>query len=100
MRIGRGATGALDLAAALRLLAVRGITRIFSEGGPTVADALARAGLADVVIVSTADHSLGSPGIAAMRPGMASALADRTRYMRLSEKRYGTDTFMTYERTG
>jgi diaminohydroxyphosphoribosylaminopyrimidine deaminase / 5-amino-6-(5-phosphoribosylamino)uracil reductase len=99
MRVGRDATGALDLAAALRLLALRGITRIFSEGGPTVANALASAELADTVIVSTADHRLGTPGIAALRPELASALADPTRYMRLNEKRYGTDTFTTYERT-
>jgi diaminohydroxyphosphoribosylaminopyrimidine deaminase / 5-amino-6-(5-phosphoribosylamino)uracil reductase len=99
MRTGRDATGTLDLAAALHLLALRGITRIFSEGGPTVADALARAGLADIVIVSTADHRLGSEGITALRAGLASALADRTRYTVLDDMRHGTDTFTTYERT-
>jgi diaminohydroxyphosphoribosylaminopyrimidine deaminase / 5-amino-6-(5-phosphoribosylamino)uracil reductase len=99
MRVGRDATGALDLAAALRLLALRGITRIFSEGGPTVANALASAELADTVIVSTADHRLGTPGIAALHPELASALADTTRYMRLNDKRHGTDIFTTYERT-
>jgi diaminohydroxyphosphoribosylaminopyrimidine deaminase / 5-amino-6-(5-phosphoribosylamino)uracil reductase len=99
MRVERNATGALDLAAALRLLALRGITRIFSEGGPTVANALAKAGLADVVIVSTADHSLGSQGVPALLPGLASALADKSGYMKLSEQRHGTDTFTTYERT-
>ena len=99
MRVGRDATGALDLAAALHLLALRGITRIFSEGGPTVADALAKAVLADVVIVSTADHSLAAQGVPALRPGLASALADRTRYIKLNEQRHGTDTFTTYERT-
>jgi diaminohydroxyphosphoribosylaminopyrimidine deaminase / 5-amino-6-(5-phosphoribosylamino)uracil reductase len=99
MRVGRDGTGALDLAAALRLLALRGITRIFSEGGPTVADALAKAALADVVIVSTADHSLGARGVPALLPGLASALADKTRYIKLNDQRHGTDTFTTYERT-
>jgi diaminohydroxyphosphoribosylaminopyrimidine deaminase / 5-amino-6-(5-phosphoribosylamino)uracil reductase len=99
MRVGRDATGALDLAAALRLLALRGITRVFSEGGPTVADALAKAALADVVIVSTADHSLGAQGVPALLPGLASALADTTRYIELNDQRHGTDTFTTYERT-
>jgi diaminohydroxyphosphoribosylaminopyrimidine deaminase / 5-amino-6-(5-phosphoribosylamino)uracil reductase len=99
MRVGRDATGALDLAAALHLLALRGITRIFSEGGPTVADALARGALADVVIVSTADHSLGAQGVPALLPGLAAALADTTRYIKLNDQRHGTDTFTTYERT-
>jgi diaminohydroxyphosphoribosylaminopyrimidine deaminase / 5-amino-6-(5-phosphoribosylamino)uracil reductase len=99
MRVERDATAMLDLAAALRLLALRGITRIFSEGGPTVADALARSGLADVVIVSTADHSLAAQGVPALLPDIASALANRTRYMMLDKQRHGTDTFTTYERT-
>ncbi len=99
MRVARDAAGGLDLAAALRLLALRGITRIFSEGGPTVADGLARIALADVVIISTADHSLGAQGVPALLPGLVSALADKARYMMLNEKRHGTDTFTTYERT-
>jgi diaminohydroxyphosphoribosylaminopyrimidine deaminase / 5-amino-6-(5-phosphoribosylamino)uracil reductase len=98
MRVGRDDRGALDLAAALELLAARGITRIFSEGGPTVADALAGAALADVVIVSTADHRLGSDGIVALRPHIASALADKTRYTIVGEHRHGSDVFTTYER--
>jgi diaminohydroxyphosphoribosylaminopyrimidine deaminase / 5-amino-6-(5-phosphoribosylamino)uracil reductase len=99
MRVGRDSSGMLDLVAALRLLALRGITRIFSEGGPTVADALVRAGLADTVIVSTADHSLAVPGVPALLPGLASALADSSRYRTRAEQRHGTDTFTTYERT-
>jgi diaminohydroxyphosphoribosylaminopyrimidine deaminase / 5-amino-6-(5-phosphoribosylamino)uracil reductase len=98
MRVGRGTNGTLDLSAALRLLALRGITRIFSEGGPTVADALTKAGLADVVIVSTADHSLGAQGVPALLPGLASALANKTRYMKLNDMRHDSDTFTTYER--
>ncbi|MGL5114627.1 MAG: bifunctional diaminohydroxyphosphoribosylaminopyrimidine deaminase/5-amino-6-(5-phosphoribosylamino)uracil reductase RibD [Beijerinckiaceae bacterium] len=98
MRVGRGADGALDLGAALRLLALRGITRVFSEGGPTVAEALVKAGFADEVIVSTADHALGAEGVIAIRPAVAVALADRARYAPLSTRRVGTDTFETYER--
>jgi diaminohydroxyphosphoribosylaminopyrimidine deaminase / 5-amino-6-(5-phosphoribosylamino)uracil reductase len=98
MRVGRGAGGALDLAAALRLLGLRGVTRVFSEGGPAVAEALAEARLADVVIVSTADHSLGAPGMVALRRGLAGAIADPGRYAALDRRRHGSDTFTTYER--
>jgi diaminohydroxyphosphoribosylaminopyrimidine deaminase / 5-amino-6-(5-phosphoribosylamino)uracil reductase len=51
-----------------------------------------------VVIVSTADHSLGAPGVVALRPGLAAALADSGRYAVLDRRRHGSDTFTTYER--
>lgn len=97
MRVARSAAGSLDLGAALRLLAVRGITRVFSEGGPIVAEALAEAGLADVVILSTADAPLGAPGLPAVRGGLAAALAGGA-YRLLGEMRHGSDVFATYER--
>jgi diaminohydroxyphosphoribosylaminopyrimidine deaminase / 5-amino-6-(5-phosphoribosylamino)uracil reductase len=99
MRVGRARDGHLDLGAALRLLALRGVTRVFSEGGPQVGEALVRDGLADVVIVSTADHALGAPGIAALRPAFAAALRDPGRYSLRETARHGTDVFTTYERT-
>ncbi len=98
MRVGRGPDGRLDLRAALRLLALRGVTRIFSEGGPTVGEALAQAGLADVVILSRADAALGRPGLQAVRPGLAAALGDPAHYVRLGEERHGSDLFTTFER--
>jgi diaminohydroxyphosphoribosylaminopyrimidine deaminase / 5-amino-6-(5-phosphoribosylamino)uracil reductase len=98
MRVERSPAGGLDLLAALKLLALRGITRVFSEGGPIVAEALARADLADVVIISTADHRLGTQGVAALRPGLSASLADPARYARLADQRHGTDVFATYER--
>ena len=48
-RVASDAGGGIDLGAALRLLAGRGITRVFSEGGPRVAAGLVAAGLADEV---------------------------------------------------
>ncbi len=99
MRVSR--TGhSLDIAAALRLLAARGITRVFSEGGPIVGAALVELGLADVVILSTADRPLGAPGVVAVRPALATALADPKQYMMIGETRHGSDVFTTYERIG
>lgn len=98
MRVGRTAGGSLDVAAALRLVATRGITRVFSEGGPTVAAALVEAELADVLIVSTADHALGSPGIRALLPPVTAALADAGRFRLHDERRHGSDVFTSYER--
>lgn len=98
MRVGEGANGRLDLAEALTLLGTRGLTRIFSEGGPSVGEALAQAGLADEVVISTSRRPLGEPGIVAVRSGLARLLADASAY-RLSEAvSVGDDDFERYER--
>jgi diaminohydroxyphosphoribosylaminopyrimidine deaminase / 5-amino-6-(5-phosphoribosylamino)uracil reductase len=98
MRIGRGSDDMLDLAAALRLLGLRGITRVFSEGGPIVGEALAEQGLADTIIVSTADHALGVNGIVALRSSLSDLLKDPKCYALIETLRFGTDVFKTYER--
>ena len=63
-RLSRIATrdGLIDLTSALRLLADRGVTRVFSEGGPRVAESLLAADLADEVILHTAVKPLGRAG--------------------------------------
>jgi len=98
MRSARSPAGALDLAAALALLARRGVTRVFSEGGPTIAEALAADGLVDVAIVSTADVRLGEPGVPALRPGLRAALGDPARFASAAVERHGSDQFETFER--
>jgi diaminohydroxyphosphoribosylaminopyrimidine deaminase / 5-amino-6-(5-phosphoribosylamino)uracil reductase len=100
MRVGRGEGGSLDIGAALTLLAARGITRVFSEGGPTVAAALVARNLVDVLIVSTADHALGVPGMPALLGPVRQALADASRFRREATVRHGSDVFTTHERTG
>ena len=99
MRVARGAGGRLDLRAALALLATRGITRVFSEGGPTVGEQLALQGLADEIIVSTSPTRLGQPGIVAVRPGLAARLADEAAYRLVARQRIGQDEFAFHERT-
>ncbi len=100
MRVSADARGHLDLAEALQLLGTRGITRIFSEGGPTVAEKLALAGLLDEVVVSTSPNALGQPGILAVRPGLAAALADPDLYRLAETGLIGHDHFEHFVRTG
>ncbi|PTM43609.1 bifunctional diaminohydroxyphosphoribosylaminopyrimidine deaminase/5-amino-6-(5-phosphoribosylamino)uracil reductase RibD [Bosea sp. 124] len=100
MRVSAGADGHLDLAEALHLLGTRGLTRIFSEGGPTVAEKLALAGLLDEVIVSTSPNALGQPGIIAVRPPLAALLADGDVYARVETGFIGRDRFEHFTRTG
>jgi diaminohydroxyphosphoribosylaminopyrimidine deaminase/5-amino-6-(5-phosphoribosylamino)uracil reductase len=99
MRVSRGADGHLDLGEALRLLAARGITRVFSEGGPTVGEKLALAGFADEVIVSTAPVALGSQGVVAVRPGLAALLGDPEIYSAAETGLIGRDNFEHFTRT-
>jgi diaminohydroxyphosphoribosylaminopyrimidine deaminase/5-amino-6-(5-phosphoribosylamino)uracil reductase len=98
MRVSRGADGHLDLREALRLLATRGITRVFSEGGPTIGEQLALQGLADEVIVSTSPNPLGGDGIVAVRPGLAALLADPEIYAVTQAGQIGCDRFECFTR--
>lgn len=98
MRVGLGPDGHLDLREALTLLATRGITRVFSEGGPTVGEQLALQGLADEVIVSTSPNQLDAEGIVAVRPLLAGLLASAERFRLASTRMIGHDSFTFHER--
>lgn len=98
MRVSTGADGRLDLAEALQLLGTRGITRVFSEGGPTIAEKLALSGLVDEVIVSTSPRPLGRPGVVALRPGLARSLADPDLYRLAETGLIGHDHFEHFVR--
>lgn len=98
MRVGRAADGHLDLGEALRLLAARGITRVFSEGGPTIGERLVLAGFADEVIVSTSPIVLGEAGVVAVRPGLAALLADPKMYAIAEAGIIGQDRFQHFTR--
>ncbi|HEV7259365.1 MAG TPA: bifunctional diaminohydroxyphosphoribosylaminopyrimidine deaminase/5-amino-6-(5-phosphoribosylamino)uracil reductase RibD [Bosea sp. (in: a-proteobacteria)] len=100
MRVSADAHGHLDLGEALQLLGTRGLTRVFSEGGPTVAEKLAIVGLLDEVIVSTSPNALGRPGIVAVRPPLAALLADGDVYARVETGFIGLDRFEHFVRTG
>jgi diaminohydroxyphosphoribosylaminopyrimidine deaminase/5-amino-6-(5-phosphoribosylamino)uracil reductase len=94
----RDATERIDLRAALNLLAARGLTRVFCEGGPRIAAALIGQGLADDVILFTGTEPLGRKGILGLAPDTAALLAD-LRHYRLAESRMiGADTLTRYER--
>ena len=62
--------GRLDVAAALRLLAERGITRLMVEGGPTVAASFLAADLVDAAALFCSPKMIGPDGIDAIE-GMA-----------------------------
>lgn len=91
-------SGRIDLRAALAALAEKGFSRICSEGGPQLADALAAADLVDVLTLITARTRLGEEGgLPAVGPHLESRLADG--HLREVEVRaLGPDRAVTYER--
>jgi diaminohydroxyphosphoribosylaminopyrimidine deaminase/5-amino-6-(5-phosphoribosylamino)uracil reductase len=87
----------VDLHQALRALAARGITRVFSEGGPKIAARLIALELADEVALVTADKPLGRPGLAALDPVARAALRDVSRYRAVETLDYGPDTMRVWQ---
>lgn len=100
MRVSAGADGRLDLAEALALLGTRGITRVFSEGGPRIGEQLALAGLADEIVVSTSPRAIGREGVVAVRPGLARALGSPDLYRLAETELIGDDRFEHFVRRG
>jgi diaminohydroxyphosphoribosylaminopyrimidine deaminase/5-amino-6-(5-phosphoribosylamino)uracil reductase len=90
--------GRLDMLAALRLLADRGVTRVFSEGGPRVAESLLAAGFADEVIIHTGVKPLGRPGQLALTPRARNALENASRYRMVESRMLGADQMTRYAR--
>jgi diaminohydroxyphosphoribosylaminopyrimidine deaminase/5-amino-6-(5-phosphoribosylamino)uracil reductase len=91
--------GQVDLHAALRALAERGVTRLCCEGGPHLADALAGADLVDVFTLITGPGRLGDTGgLPAIGPVLQNRLDEH--HLGIVESRlFGPDRAVTYERS-
>ena len=98
VRVPLNAAGHVDLLEALRVLAKRGVTRVFSEGGPTVARELVALGLADEVALFTSPKPLGYAGVEALDVDTRAALKDENRFQVLSETTLGVDRLRIFER--
>ena len=100
VRVEADPPGGVDLGAALRLLGQRGVTRVFSEGGPRVASRLIALGLVDEVALFSALKPLGRSGLRALDAAAHAALVDLAQYRALEPETYGTDTLRRFERVG
>ncbi|HYP56841.1 MAG TPA: bifunctional diaminohydroxyphosphoribosylaminopyrimidine deaminase/5-amino-6-(5-phosphoribosylamino)uracil reductase RibD [Beijerinckia sp.] len=92
----RDSANHLDLASALQLLAAKGITRVFTEGGPGIADALIGQGLADEIILFTALKPLGYEGVPGLTPSAKAILADPNHYRYVEARPVGADRLTRY----
>jgi diaminohydroxyphosphoribosylaminopyrimidine deaminase / 5-amino-6-(5-phosphoribosylamino)uracil reductase len=92
------AQGRLDLPEALKVLGRQGLTRVFCEGGPTLASALLDAGRVDTVVLMTGAHALGGPGLFALTPAARRCVADPACYSLAIDRPFGADRMRRYER--
>jgi diaminohydroxyphosphoribosylaminopyrimidine deaminase / 5-amino-6-(5-phosphoribosylamino)uracil reductase len=88
--------GQIDLAAALRLLGDRGLTRLLVEGGGQLAAALLREALVDRLVWLHAPLLLGGDAIPAVGPLGFGALAEAPGFERLSTETVGADVMSTF----
>ncbi len=84
--------------AALAELARRGVTRVFCEGGPRLAESLLTAGLVDVVMLHTGPKALGGAGRHALRPAARAVLEDPALYRQTDAFELGPDKIAHYEK--
>ena len=90
------AAGGLDVAAVLRALGDRGLTRLLVEGGGGLAASLLRAGLVDRLVWLHAPLLIGGDGIPAVAALGLNALTDAPRFECLSAESVGGDLLETY----
>jgi diaminohydroxyphosphoribosylaminopyrimidine deaminase / 5-amino-6-(5-phosphoribosylamino)uracil reductase len=89
--------GHLDLDAALRALAGRGVTRVLSEGGSTLAAALIRDGLVDDLALFSGAALIGAEGHPALGPLHLTALKDAPRPTLRETLRLGPDLYSLWQ---
>jgi diaminohydroxyphosphoribosylaminopyrimidine deaminase/5-amino-6-(5-phosphoribosylamino)uracil reductase len=97
LRVGT-ADDELDLAAALKLLAERGISRLMVEAGPILAAAFVRADLIDEAVLLHGPALIGPDGIDALDGLPLSALTRSPSLKAVSEEPIGTDRLEMFER--
>jgi diaminohydroxyphosphoribosylaminopyrimidine deaminase/5-amino-6-(5-phosphoribosylamino)uracil reductase len=94
----RDADGTPDLAATLRLLGERGITRLIVEAGPILSTALLRADLIDEAAIFRAPATIGTEGLGALDGVALSALTQSPRLARIASEEVGHDRLDLFER--
>jgi diaminohydroxyphosphoribosylaminopyrimidine deaminase/5-amino-6-(5-phosphoribosylamino)uracil reductase len=88
----------LDLAAALTLVAGRGITRVMVEGGPILVQSLLAADLIDGLALLRAPRAIGPDGLDAVEGLPLAALTGSPRLRPLGIEALGDDTIESFAR--
>ena len=93
-----GTHGKLELAAVLKLLAQRGVTRLMVESGPILAAAFLHADLVDAAALFRSPAVIGPDGIDALDGLPLSALTRSPRLNAVGSETIGADTVERFER--
>jgi diaminohydroxyphosphoribosylaminopyrimidine deaminase/5-amino-6-(5-phosphoribosylamino)uracil reductase len=93
-----GSTGGLDLSAALKQIAARGITRLMVEGGAKIAAAFVGADLVDAAALFRSPNAVGSDGVDALEGLPLAALTDSPRLTLHGGESFGADRLELFER--
>ncbi|WP_085852363.1 bifunctional diaminohydroxyphosphoribosylaminopyrimidine deaminase/5-amino-6-(5-phosphoribosylamino)uracil reductase RibD [Palleronia marisminoris] len=91
------AGGYLDAGYLLQVLAERGITRVFCEGGGSFAASLLQVGLVDRLVSFGAGRVLGAEGWPAVGALGVDALSAAPRFALVETRRIGADTMSVWE---
>jgi diaminohydroxyphosphoribosylaminopyrimidine deaminase/5-amino-6-(5-phosphoribosylamino)uracil reductase len=97
MRV-KSMAGTVDLHAALKAVAARGITRLMVEAGPMIATGLLRQDLIDEAVIFRSPNPIGVGGIEALEGLPLAALTQSPRFRSLGQEAVGVDTVETFER--
>jgi diaminohydroxyphosphoribosylaminopyrimidine deaminase/5-amino-6-(5-phosphoribosylamino)uracil reductase len=92
------AGGHVDLAAAMGALGEAGLTRVFCEGGGTLAAALLAGNLVDELALVTAGRAVGAEGTPAVGAMGVAALSEAPEFRLLECRRLGSDVLSRWER--
>jgi diaminohydroxyphosphoribosylaminopyrimidine deaminase/5-amino-6-(5-phosphoribosylamino)uracil reductase len=88
----------LDLAAVLRALSDKGISRLMVEGGARVASSFVSAGLVDEIWLLRGPQTIGAEGVPALDALPLSALTGSPAFKVRASESVGKDTLQIYER--
>jgi diaminohydroxyphosphoribosylaminopyrimidine deaminase/5-amino-6-(5-phosphoribosylamino)uracil reductase len=91
--------GHLDLTDVLHALAAKGLTRVLSEGGGTVAAALVKAGLVDELALFSGGVLIGAEGHPSLGSLALPTLAAAPRPTMLATERFGSDILSRWSLT-
>ncbi|HWG07308.1 MAG TPA: bifunctional diaminohydroxyphosphoribosylaminopyrimidine deaminase/5-amino-6-(5-phosphoribosylamino)uracil reductase RibD [Beijerinckiaceae bacterium] len=98
IRVARNGGGRVDMGSALKALALRGMTRILSEGGPILGSRLIVDGHADDVVLLTSKASWEQIGHPALDEQARAELADASHYRLVEDAMLENDRLRRYER--
>lgn len=94
----KGEDGNLDLAAALRALGERGVTRLMVEGGGRLIAGLMRAGMVDRLVWFRAPMMIGGDGVPAVAGFGVRELDEAANFVKVSTRPADADIVETYVR--